>query len=83
VRKPVGRRPVTKEIRELIFKMVAESPTWRAPRIHGELARVSPVIEGIVVVPAHVAARMGGLTCRLGKTGSPSQSESAPLLVVI
>jgi putative transposase len=38
VRKPVGRRPVTKEIRELIFQMVAENPTWRAPRIHGELA---------------------------------------------
>jgi putative transposase len=37
VRKPVGGNPVTKEIRELIFKMVAENPTWRAPRIHGEL----------------------------------------------
>ena len=37
VRKPVGRKPVIIEIRELIFKMVAENPTWRAPRIHGEL----------------------------------------------
>jgi putative transposase len=37
VRKPIGRRPVTKELRELIFKMVAENSTWRAPRIHGEL----------------------------------------------
>ena len=37
VRKSVGRRPVTREIRELIFKMVDENPTWRAPRIHGEL----------------------------------------------
>ena len=37
VRKPMGRRPVTPEIRELIFKMVAENPTWRTPRIHGEL----------------------------------------------
>jgi putative transposase len=37
VRQPVGRRPVTQEIRELIFKMVADNPTWRAPRIHGEL----------------------------------------------
>ena len=37
VRKRVGRRPVTKDIRELIFRMVAENPTWRAPRIHGEL----------------------------------------------
>ena len=28
---------MSKEVRELIFKMVAENPTWRAPRIHGEL----------------------------------------------
>jgi len=32
-----GRRPTTKELRELIFKMVVENPTWGAPRIHGEL----------------------------------------------
>jgi putative transposase len=37
VRQPIGRRSVTKEIRQLIFRMVAENPTWRAPRIHGEL----------------------------------------------
>jgi hypothetical protein len=33
----VGRRSTSKEIRELIFQMVAENPTWGAPRIHGEL----------------------------------------------
>jgi putative transposase len=32
-----GRKPTTKELRELIFRMVAENPTWGAPRIHGEL----------------------------------------------
>ena len=37
VRRPVGRRPTPKEVRELIFRMVAENPTWGAPRIHGEL----------------------------------------------
>jgi putative transposase len=38
VRKRVGGgRRITKEIRELIFQMVAENPTWGAPRIHGEL----------------------------------------------
>jgi putative transposase len=36
-RKPLGRRPISREIRELIFQMVAENPTWRAPRIHDEL----------------------------------------------
>ena len=34
---PVGRRPPSKEVRDLIFRMVAENPTWGAPRIHGEL----------------------------------------------
>jgi putative transposase len=33
----LGRRSTSKEIRELIFRMVAENPTWGAPRIHGEL----------------------------------------------
>jgi len=32
-----GRKCVSKELRELIFRMVAENPTWRAPRVHGEL----------------------------------------------
>ena len=32
-----GRKCVSKELRELIFRMVAENPTWGAPRIHGEL----------------------------------------------
>ncbi|HEY6388481.1 MAG TPA: integrase core domain-containing protein [Candidatus Acidoferrum sp.] len=37
VRGPVGRRQTPKEVRELIFRMVTENPTWGAPRIHGEL----------------------------------------------
>ena len=36
-RRQVGRKQTPKEIRELIFQMVVENPTWRAPRIHGEL----------------------------------------------
>src|SRR5271163_4731885 len=37
VRKPTGRRQTSKEMRDLIFRMVVENPTWGAPRIHGEL----------------------------------------------
>jgi putative transposase len=37
VRRPVGRRQTSKEVQELIFRMVVEKPTWGAPRIHGEL----------------------------------------------
>ena len=36
-RSGAGRRCVSKELRQLIFRMVAENPTWGAPRIHGEL----------------------------------------------
>jgi putative transposase len=32
-----GRRCVSREVKELIFRMVAENSTWGAPRIHGEL----------------------------------------------
>jgi putative transposase len=37
VRRQVGRRQTPQEVRELIFRIVAENPTWGAPRIHGEL----------------------------------------------
>jgi transposase InsO family protein len=33
----VGRKCVGRELLELIFRMVADNPTWGAPRIHGEL----------------------------------------------
>src|SRR5499433_4295310 len=37
VKKQVGRHSLSKEVRDLIFRMVAENPAWGAPRIHGEL----------------------------------------------
>ncbi len=36
-RNRVGRKCVSRELRELIFRMIAENPAWGAPRIHGEL----------------------------------------------
>src|SRR6266850_6239219 len=35
-----GRKRVSKEVRALIFRMVAENATWGAPRIHGELLKL-------------------------------------------
>ncbi len=32
-----GGKRISKELRELIFRMATENPTWGAPRIHGEL----------------------------------------------
>jgi putative transposase len=37
VQKAAGRKMLAKQLRDLIFRMVAENPTWGAPRIHGEL----------------------------------------------
>jgi putative transposase len=37
VRRMIGRKRISKEFRGLIFRVVAENPTWGAPRIHGEL----------------------------------------------
>ena len=36
-RNRMGRKCVSRELRKLIFRMVAENSTWGAPRIHGEL----------------------------------------------
>ncbi len=36
----LGRKRVSRELRDLIFRMVAENPTWGAPRIHGELLKL-------------------------------------------
>src|SRR5712692_612525 len=36
-RQVIGRKWIPKEVRDLIFRMVAENPTRGAPRIHGEL----------------------------------------------
>jgi hypothetical protein len=33
-----GRKCVGRELRELIFRMVAENPSWGARRIHGEIS---------------------------------------------
>src|SRR5437588_5889253 len=35
-----GRKPVSREVQALIFRMAAENPTWGAPRIHGELQKL-------------------------------------------
>jgi len=38
-----GRKRIGKEMRDLIFRMVAENPTWGAPRIHGELLKLGSI----------------------------------------
>ena len=40
VRRVGGRKRVSQEVGALIFCMVAENPTWGAPRIHGELLKL-------------------------------------------
>jgi len=35
-----GRKRISRELRELIFQMVAENPTWGAPGVHGELLKL-------------------------------------------
>ncbi len=41
----VGRRRISKEVWDLIFRMIGENPTWGAPRIHGELLSEHKVLQ--------------------------------------
>jgi putative transposase len=36
----IGRKPVSKEVRDLIKRICKENPLWGAPRIHGELMKL-------------------------------------------
>src|SRR5262249_20858651 len=38
--KVLGRKPISKQVRELILQMVAENHTWGAPHIHSELLKL-------------------------------------------
>src|SRR5260370_35029148 len=58
-RTPAGRRGVSKELRELIFRMVAENLTWAAPRIHGELRMIGFDISQRTVLRRMRKARRG------------------------
>ena len=49
VRSTTGRKPLSPEVRALIFQMVAENPTWGAPRIHGELLMLGFVVSEATV----------------------------------
>ena len=79
-KKPVGRHRISKEIRELIFQMVAEKPTWGAPRIHGELLMLGFLMSASKRSPAGCAGRLkipsqpsaGSLSCAIiGKPSPP------------
>lgn len=62
---------MTREIRDLISRMVAENPTWRAARIHGELVMlgfeasersVSRCMREVLVSPGFELSDCGYLT---------------------
>jgi putative transposase len=39
-RPPVGRPPISRQIRALVVRMAQANPLWGAPRIHGELQKL-------------------------------------------
>src|SRR5256886_16380528 len=49
VRKRLGRGAISQEVRDLIFQMVTENPTWGAPRIHGELLMLGFEVSEVTV----------------------------------
>lgn len=65
-RAPVGRKRIGIELRDLIFRIIAENPTWGASRIHGELAmlgftnfneEVAATVKSLDIVPKRTSFR--------------------------
>ena len=50
----VGRKCVSRELRDLIFRMVGENSRWGAPRIHGELKMLGFDISSLEVAAQRV-----------------------------
>src|ERR1039457_2145420 len=57
-RRVVGRKPLTKELRELIFRIVAENPTWGAVPRHNSARSQNQCLGG---APARRTLRYGSL----------------------
>ena len=67
VRKPIGRTQISKEVRDLIFQMMAENPTSGARRIHGELPLGSPVGPYEVRLTTAPGEQGCKATCQIGQ----------------
>jgi hypothetical protein len=45
IRKPLGRKRLPKEVRDLIFRMVPENPTWGAPKRFTQLSGAARILD--------------------------------------
>src|ERR1700726_442537 len=76
-----GRKCVSRELRELIFRVVAENPTWGAPRIHGELKMLGFEISERTVLNWMVFCVRGAIgfpLCRRCRSWRGHHSECSP-----
>src|SRR5262249_2077482 len=68
-----GRPRISREIRDLVWRMSRENPLWGAPRIHGELLML-----GIEVAQSTVPSTWGGGSDRARTAGRRSCATTPP-----
>ena len=82
-RHPMGRPPVSPDVRALIREMCTANPLWGAPRIHGELRKLGiSVSESTVAKYVRRHPRPPSQTWRTFLTNHASQIMAADLFVV-
>ena len=65
-RHAAGRKPLSREVRELIFRIVAEKPTCGAPRIHGD--ELDKRVQGTKLADVHLSGRRPPARRSAGRT---------------
>ena len=75
-RKPGGRKPVSREVRDLIRRMASENRLWGQKRIQAELARLGYSVSARTVAKYMRGVRRGPVPTKIGSARLELESDA-------